>query len=250
MKRPLFTKVLALSFLIVGSLIEGYALIHHSRSSIPALDFYTYKVDKASNFEEGAKQAMKKHKAYAKGLGVPDKVINIFDKVTGFTSPIATALGPATGEISVLIQEGAELGVKVTKKLNELIPQDLKSKIIGGIMHDKDDDIWKNVPRGNRGRFAEKHSQSLVYAIPAIPGTLVPIRDKAFRIPTNGRMGFIIDTTQTTDPDTGKVVTLYTARATEGLGEQEYKSKESDTRDQGKIRELAKISGARALVGK
>lgn len=166
------------------SLISGYAIVHNSVSELPEVDIYVYK----ANSEQDAEN---KHKDYAKKLGYPTKVVDAFDKVRGFTKPIAEKLEGSTKGWSVVIQQGVDLGVDGLKKINELLADQIKEGV-ARLYRGKEHAFHPNVPRGNEGRFAEWNTDNIMYAIITLPGSVVPLHPTPEYVGSHGLLGFAV----------------------------------------------------------
>ncbi len=233
MKKMYGRLVLGAMALGSGSLMYGYAIVHASASAIPAVDIYTYEASSATD-------AMNKHKSFASKLGVPGDVINIMDKVKGYSAPVAGALKDVTKGKSVMIQKGYEIGVEVLKKANELLGPQIKD-LIGRASRGSHDAYHDNVPRGNRGRMAEWSNGKVMYAIVTLPGSVIPINETPEYIRAGGVNQFSIVGTPQNDG-----TMLYTVVWVPLNQKTEYIRAESDKRNFYQIRELAKQSGAKA----
>ncbi len=231
-----FLKLIALITLISTSLISGYAIVHNSASELPMVDIYVYKASSEQDAEN-------KHKDYAKKLGYPAKVVNAFDKVRGFTKPIAQGLDKPTSGWSVVIQQGVDLGVDGLKKINELLADQIK-EAVARLYRGSDHAYHKDVPRGNEGRFAEWKNGNTMYAIVTLPGSAVPLHATPEYIAPNGLLGFTVKSEPDKQDPKKK---LYKLQFSPYWAE-EYEPAELDKRDRNLIREAAKKSGKAAIA--
>ena len=177
-----------------GSLLYGYADVHHSTSELPAVDIYMYQVGSPDD-------AKKQHKDYAKWAGIPASALDIMDKVRGVTAPAAEALGTATAGVTVAVQAGADLGVPALRTVYEEL---ITPKRWGELWRTKRgniDALHRNVPKGNKGRGAEWKNNKPMYAIVTLPGTLVPLHERPAYVSAGGILGLAVKSEEdTTDP--------------------------------------------------
>jgi len=250
MKLPI--KMLSIAVLLsTASLINGYAILHNSYSKIPYVDIYVWRADSAQR----AKQLMDD---FASKLNVPQQIIDVLDAANGVSGPVAAALGPATSGASVAVKEGFSKGVEVTKAAYGALGSTI-SDLIGKVYRGKDDAFHANVPRGNKGRFAEWKNPAVMYAIVTVPGTLIPLHAEPQRLDA----GAVLAVTVNDMPDPAKPGNMiYRASFDYPLLARpqkiggftinptgEYIPAEQDTRNLNQVRELAKESGAAALKG-
>ena len=258
--------IFSIGTLFLSNAIFGYAIMHHSSSELPAVDIYVYKVD-------SAEKAQEKHKKYAKAQGVPDTVINVFDKIKGITAPIAKKLDKETEGLSVVLQEGFELGLSLVNDINKAF----KKPITDAITHyfrGEDHAFHKGVPRGNRGRFAEWDTKNNMYAIVTLPNSLIPLHNVPQKIGAHRKSGFAVKSEKIVAPAinsvssgnpvivenkdrTNDIVTLNPITPTESEKKlynvvfrssysNEYIDSKDDKRNRDNIKELAKTSGSQA----
>ena len=170
--KLLLVKTLSLGLLLFsGSQLQGYAIVHGSESILPAVDIYTYQA-------KNAQDAMRQHKSFALLLSVPDTVVNVLDKIKGVSAPVGLALAVPTEGISVALAEGFGVAVDALKFANSLLGNQIKDGL--GRLHRGDSNGYhSNVPRGNRGRFAEWRLDNDVYVVVTLPGSLLPLHEGA-----------------------------------------------------------------------
>lgn len=243
------------ALLSAASLLDGYAILHNSNSQIPYIDVYVWRADTAQRAKELQDD-------FARKLNIPEDVIKVLDVANGVSAPVGAALGPATGGASVAVQEGFSTGVNIAKKAYEVAGPQIKD-VIGRIYRGKDDAYHADVPRGNRGRFAEWKNPNRMYAIVTLPGSLIPLNAE----PALLNPGAVLGVTVTSSPDpanpknviykavynypgAAQTVTKTIAGTKVNLPSgNEYIPAEQDTRNLNTVKELAKTSGAAALQG-
>lgn len=214
-----------------------YAIVHASASALPEVDIYAYKAN-------SAEEAIKLHKDFARYLKIPETTIAMMDKVQAITKPYATSLEATTGGWSIILQEGFEMAVGILKGGQEAFSKPIETAL-AELKRGDNDAYHPNVPRGNRGRFAEWKAPHDLYIIVTLPGNIMPLNATPKKVGKSSIMSVKVMETQDPNKPGNKVYTTIVST----LQNAEYLAAEKDTRDQGKIRENAKISGKIAYNG-
>ena len=170
--KLLFVKTLSIGLLLfAGPLLHGYAIVHGSGSVLPAVDIYAYKAKDAAD-------AMRQHKAYALTLSVPGAVADVLDKAKGVSAPIGAALAGPTEGFSIAVAQGFDITAKVLIEANKMFGTQIQD-ILGRAHRGDTNAFHSNVPRGNRGRFAEWETGDVYYVIVTLHDNLVPLHEGA-----------------------------------------------------------------------
>ena len=170
--KSYFIPIMSLALLLwTGSLMQGYAIVHGSGSVLPAVDIYAYKANSAAD-------AMKQHKAYALRLSVPDTIVDLLDKAKGVSMPIGVVLAGPTVGFSMAFAGGLNLTAETLKLANEVFGSQIK-EALARLHRGETNAFHPDVPRGNRGRFAEWETGDVYYVIVTLHDSLVPLHEGA-----------------------------------------------------------------------
>ena len=235
MKKSLIISIIA--FITFPALVHAYADVHTTRSNVPAVDIYKYYASNESD-------AMRMHKNYVRALGLPDNVVDILDKVKVVSKPVAAATSGMTSGMSLAVQQGFSITVDVLKQANDMFGATLLNEAIGRAFRGDAHAFHPNVPRGNRGRFAEWNTDHIMYAIVTMPGSLVPLHAYAQR----EAPGDITIITVTVKNDPAEPTNKVYEASFGGTGQSEFLPAEQDKRDRAQIRSAAKESGVKAAT--
>lgn len=249
--------ILSVGTLFFSNILSGYGIVHHSSSALPEVDIYVYKVN-------SPEEAQAKHKKYAKVQGIPDNVLDVFDKITGITAPIAKKIDKETDGISVGLQEGFELAVGALQAISKAFKQPITTAL-AHYFRGEDHALHKNVPRGNRGRFAEWDTNNTMYAIVTLHDSLIPLHNVPKKINPHMKSGFTVKSENMAAPsvkpaivenkeEAMSIAPLHSSDSEKKLYKvdfrssyaNEYISAEKDKRNRANIKEAAKIDGSKA----
>ena len=228
-------KIIVLVLMGTPLLLGAYADVHTTKSVVPAVDIYKYY---ASNEQD----AMRMHKDYVKALGIPDNVAQTLDKIKVITKPIAFAAGGASGGVTIALQAGFDIAVDVFQQAQDLFGRQLFNEAIGRAFRGDEHAFHPNVPRGNRGRFAEWNTDRVMYAIVTLPGSLIPLHKFASR----EAPGDITNITVVLKDDIQNPGSKVYEVSFGGVEKNEFLPAEQDKRNRAHIRDAAKESGLKA----